>query len=494
LKEHVDAKYTVDHFPIAAAVSNLVYGAPIGTIYSGVLKPFVTGAGPTRQALGETARGKTETGPLLNVNPQGFGIGYTVVTTLAMLIFGLRLSSMTYILIGLMGISTFVFLLRYRDDRLFSVPLYFFSLTFMLFTPLVTNPTIAERIPIGGIRYFTLLAILPAMHIFWEFVDLPKSKPATTTVNLALLGVQLLLVTVVIIVRGSAGYLLGALTVAYVLALRACRGNPAGLRDLLCKGAFMAVLGAVFVGSFYLWVPEAYRESGRTMGVFWHRVLVGLGANPAWPFGNLRDTYSSCAPYMPQRYNTPQSLVPGILDWNGRCIWWAYALDHGLKPGEALEEIFGGRYESVMKQAFFEIAREYPREVWETFIYYKPILILTSIRKLLVFRLPAETFGIKSLLVVLLLAQAGTLAAFVGACRPGLSEDGTRRLTGALLLFSAWSLSPLLVARSVPFTTADLLFYIFAGPGLALGFCIKRIRCVSRRSDPGNPRQGSHRS
>ena len=488
LKEHRYSQYRGDQFALAAAVSNLVYGAPIGMIFTGVLNPFVYAPDPIQQVLEETARGKTETGALLKVNPDGFGIGYTIVTTLVMRLFGLRLSSMTLALIALMGMSTFVFLLRYQNDRLLAVPLYFFSLTVMLFTPLVTDPWVANAVPIGGIRYFTLLAILPAMHIFWEIADPSKPKPNATTGNFVLLGVQALLLAVVIIVRGSAGYLFGALTVAYILTLRACRGNPARLRELLRKGALMAALGAVFVGSFYLWVPEAYRESGRTMGILWHRVLVCLGANPAWPFGNLREVYSSCAPYAPQRFNTPQSLVPGIVDWNGQCIWWAYALEHGLTSGETIGEIYGGRYETVMKETFLEIAREYPKEVWETFVYYKPMLIFRSLRRLLNFYLPGKTLGIQSLLLALLLAQAGTLAAFIGSGMPGSSEDRTRRMTGPLLLFSACSLAPLLVARGNPFTSADLLFYFFAGLGLALAAVIKRIPQFFRRPDPGTPR------
>jgi hypothetical protein len=293
---------------------------------------------------------------------------------------------------------------------------------------------------------------------------------------------------VVIVVRGSAGYLLGALTATVLLTLRACRGSPAGLRNLLRKGAFMAVLGAIFVASFYLWVPEAYKESGRTMGILWQRVLISLGANPAWPFGNLREVYSSCAPYTPQRYTTPQSLVPGIVDWNGHCIWWVYALEHGLTPGETIGEIYGGRYETVMRETFLEIAREYPKEVLEAFVYDKPMLILKSMRKLLIFRLPGKTLGIQSLLLALLLAQAGALAAFIGSDMPGPSEGRTRLLSGALLLFSVCSLGPLLVAWSNLHTSADLLFYFFAGLGLALGAIIERIREFFRRPDHGTPR------
>ena len=37
LREHRYSHYISDKFTVAAAVSNLVYGAPIATIYSGLL-------------------------------------------------------------------------------------------------------------------------------------------------------------------------------------------------------------------------------------------------------------------------------------------------------------------------------------------------------------------------------------------------------------------------------------------------------------------------
>src|SRR5208282_4832107 len=142
--------------------------------------------------------------------------------------------------------------------------------------------------------------------------------------------------------------------------LGARRGDPAGLRNLFRKGAFIALLSAVVAVSFYLCVPQAYKDTGRTTGAVWSRVLISVGANPAWPFGNLRDVYASCKRYSPSQYATPQSLVPHVVDWNSQCIWVAYGLEHGLTPAEMVEGIYGGPFETVMKETFFAIAREYP--------------------------------------------------------------------------------------------------------------------------------------
>ena len=492
LREHRHSEYKAEAFELAAAVSNVVYGAPIGTIYSGLLQPFVYKPIPVQQALQETAGGRSETGPLLMANPVGSGISYTVITTLAMRLFGLQLSSLTFALLSLMAISVFAFLLRYRDDRVFVVPLYFFSLTIMLFSPLMTDTFLRDQIPIGGIHYFTLLAILPALHVFWEIAEPAKSDAKARLGNFILLGVQILVLTVVILARGSAGYLVGALAVAFFAVLEARRRHPTEVRNLLRKGAFIAVLSAVLGASFYLSVPQAYKESGRTTGLLWHRVVLSLGANPAWPFGNLRDVYSACMPYHPPQYATPQGLVPGIRDWNGQCIWEAYALAHGVSPAEMIDEIYSARYETVLKEAFFAIARAYPMEVFETFIYYKPLRILSSMRTLIEFGAPGKTPGIKLLLLALALAQGSGLAAFVVFGASGEPEDHMRLLIRALLLFAICDNAPYFVARADPRTAAELLFYIVSGLAVALIAVFETAR-RSPRADPSGRASGDDR-
>ena len=474
LREHRFAGYNADRVPVAAAVSDLVYGAPIGTIYSGLLGPFLYKPLPIQQALEETARGRSETGPLLTANPDGNGIGYTLFATLAMRLFGLHLSSLTFALLCLMGISTFAFLLRYQDDRVIFVLLYFFSLTVMLFTPLVTAKNAASEIPVGGIRYFSLLGILPAMHIFWEIAGSARPNAWARPGNYILLAVQVLMLAIVILIRGSSGYLLGALVAAFFALVGARRRDPAGLRKVLANGAFIAMLSVVLVASFYLWVPQGYKESGRITGIVWHRMLISLGANPAWPFGDLRDVYASCENYA----DSHQGLVPHIDDSNGGCIWEAYAFEHRLPPAQIVAELYDGRYEMVLRKAFLGIVRRYPTQIFETLFYYKPIHILTTMRRLMGFGAPGKTLGIKLLLIALALAlaQAAALVAFVAFGASGAPENHMRLLIRAMLLFLIFAIAPLLVAWSNPFTSAELVFYIFSGLAVALIAIFDAIR------------------
>src|SRR5262245_18481088 len=78
---------------IAAAVSNLVYGAPMGTVYSGVVGRLLEMSVPLDRTLPEVAAKQVAPGELIGVIKDGNGIGYVIVTSLSMRLFGLHVSS-----------------------------------------------------------------------------------------------------------------------------------------------------------------------------------------------------------------------------------------------------------------------------------------------------------------------------------------------------------------------------------------------------------------
>src|SRR5262249_39910139 len=146
---------------IAAAVSNVAYGASLGKVYSGVLDQALNFKVPLEQTLARAARGDVLPGTLLGSTADGNGIGYIVVSSLSMRLFGLHTSSLVLGMLALMGISALAFFWRFPDQRAVVVVLYFTSLTVLLFTPLVWNRPYALNLTIAGIRYFSLVAILP---------------------------------------------------------------------------------------------------------------------------------------------------------------------------------------------------------------------------------------------------------------------------------------------------------------------------------------------
>jgi len=463
-------QYDTERTSLAAAVSHVVYGAPLGTIYAGVLASLWDPSRTMQQTFEEVIRGDVQIGRLLDAAMDGNGIGYLTIASLAMRLFGLHLTSLNYAPISLLAVSTVVFLFRFRDGRFLFVPLNFLSLTIMLFTPLVTDPDLASQIPVGGIRYFSLVGILPAMHILLEISDSSKLRPVAVLRNCAFLGVQLLVLVISIVVRSSTGYLLGAIAVGCLVTVGTHVSNRTGLRNVIYKGTFTAVLAALFFALFVLWIPKEYKESGRAMGLVWHRVLISLGANPAWPFGELRNIYQ-CDRYV------PEGLVPGIVDRNGHCVWASYGVRHGLSFDEINDGVYDGPYETAMKEAFFEIARLYPVQVLETFIYYKPMAFLSTMSQLV----DIDIVGISLTSISLLVLQVLNFIAFAVCGTAVLSESRVAFLARPMVLLSVCALLPIIVAWSNPFTSADPLFYFFAGLGLALGVAIESIHRLIRR-------------
>jgi hypothetical protein len=464
------AQYLGEQFDLAAGVSHEVYHAPLGSIYWGVLDGFLDLATPVQQTLERAVNENREPGELLTVSPDGNGIGYVIFATAAMSIFGPQISSLLYAFLALLLISSAAFVWRYQDRRLLFIPLYFTALTVLMFTIIGVNPREADNIPIGGIRYFALFAIMPAAHVFLELADVSISGLRMTARSAALLGIQILFLVVAIIIRGSPACLFGAIGLEGLAMIAAHCRKPAALQNVVGKGAYIGALGAALFAIFHLSVPDDYKATGRTMGHLWHRVVISLAFNPAWPFGNLREVYD-CLPLI------PEGLVRSPMDGIGRCIWFALPRNRHVPEAELAAHIYDGDYEGAMREAFFDIARSYPREVLETFFYYKPMRLLNTMTASLDLYFGGQAVS----MVVVLLAQMAMTITFIVLGTTGASEGQPRLLGRMLALFFSWSLLPPFVAWSSPHTSADLILYVFVGIGLVAAAGTERIRRYTRR-------------
>jgi hypothetical protein len=87
-----------------------------------------------------------------------------------MRLFGLHTSSVVLSMLAIMGISALAFLWRFSDQRC-RCNSVFTSLTVMLLTPLTWHRDYMLNKAIAGIRYFSLVAILPGFHLLLEFTD-----------------------------------------------------------------------------------------------------------------------------------------------------------------------------------------------------------------------------------------------------------------------------------------------------------------------------------
>ena len=459
---------------LAAAVSNVVYKAPLGTVYSEVLQGFLPDSAgnwaPILQTLSKARWAGVGPGGLLKTTADGNGVGYVVFATAALRLFGLHLWALPAFMLVLMGISGIVFLRRFSSDLAGVVVLYFCTLTVMLFTPLVSHPGILGGTAPGGIRYFSLVAILPAFHIMFDMMKISSFNISVR--NYLLLPVQVAIFAFAVLVRGSAASLIGAIVLVWLVLAWQNRGNPRRLRLLAGKLAILVLVPVVLVGTIALLVPRDYLTQGRFGTVVWHRVFTSLGWNPAYPFPGVNEMFD-CKRYI------PEGIGPGITDRNGNCVWWDYTIRHHISETDTVYGTYGGRYETAAREAFFKIARRYPGEVLVTFFYYKPPLILDSLRQ----SIKMDMSAYPPFAIGLLIAALANLLLYF--CSPaGQPTANTRWVAGLTLLCAAFSIPQLLVVWALPNTAADLFFFCVFGAGLALGTAVAAGTRLALRRQP----------
>jgi hypothetical protein len=453
------SQHYIERYCLAAAVSSAVYGAPVGAIYSGVLAALIDDTkAPIEARLAALARGDTPRGQLEPANHDGQGIGYNAAATVFVWLFGVRFEALEYGFLSLVGLSTLAFSLRYRDARLCLAPLAFLALTIMLFTPLSRDQTILDQAPFAGVRYFSLAAILPTLHLLLELADPRQPSRRGYGANLALAAIQLFVLFVAILVRGSPAYNLIGLVVTCLFLFFHRRRDGAAVLRLAFKAGSLLLIGATMASMIYLWIPASYKDSGRIGGVVWHRALISLQVNPAWPFGRLSATYR-CEQYL------PQGLAGVSGDQIGHCFWIAYAIEHGLSSGRLVDEVYDGKYESVMRSDLIAIFRKYPKEVLATFLIYKPLLTLAAIKTASAISIG----GISYWLILFPISESVIVLLFWKA----VAAHGARSIIGALAapaaVLTILAFLPPFVAWGAIYTVWDNVFYLFFDAAILIG-------------------------
>jgi hypothetical protein len=457
---------------IQTAISNVVYGLQLGLIDSNVRAEFhdtlaAEGANPkaVEKAIEAAARGDIPRGDSVNtlIGIDGIGMGQPLFIDLAMRLFGPHLLSISYLFLLFMGLSALSFIGRYDDGRLNFVPVQFFALTCMLLTPLMTVPLLRDQTPIGGNRFFGILGILPALHIFFEFAGGADRQDGQARKNWVLLGVQLFILVLVLLVRSADAYLLAPPICAAVFSAYRNRDNRILRYGFYRKLGYAAILGIVFTSALLASAPD-YLRSGRIGGTIWHRAFGSFVVHPEFPFGNLRDVYD-CTKYIPEGLHGGRPA-----DRNGHCVWWAYPPNQ-TRPAQAVQDgTYGSEYEAVLRRAYFNVIFSYPRQALELYLYYKPALIAATLWQGLHWCLDLVPLSI----LLLAALQAALLAWFVavGAAKTPFSATTT---FGILALFFLFSVAPQLAGITSLPTAADLVFYMYAALALVFALAVQAI-------------------
>jgi hypothetical protein len=287
---------------------------------------------------------------------------------------------------------------------------------------------------------------LPLFHILLSLTDQQRSRATK------LLALQAAILTLVALARGNAVTAFGAIV---LVGLVFARGRPAVVRDLVTVGLSSSALVILIA----LIVSPQWLTSGRFPTIVWTRVTQSLGMNPSLPIADLNKMFP-CEKYV------PGGIPPGIGDQGGGCIWFAYVIEHNIPIDALWNKTFGGEFETAMRSAFFRIVSKYPWETLETFVYYKPLAVIVSIKSSLQF----DFSGDPPLSIALLLASLG-IALFAT-----VSATETVQEMGVVLLATLFTTTAYLAAYANPGTTSDLLLYLLIVVGLALGAVVKYLK------------------
>jgi hypothetical protein len=465
--------FKIERGSIAAAVSNVAYGGRFGAAYSAVTTALVkTIDQPLQSSLDALPPNIDGSGAVTPAIVDGTGVGYVLVATVAIRLFGPHVWGLELLTVGLTVLSAIVFLWRFGSPYAGTVILYFVILVALQFSVYQGVAVIAPgQISLGGIRYFALVAFIPAFYLCLEFFD---SRARGSRWDYLLLGAQATIFLIAALVRISAGCLVGAVIVAAVAFAWRYRRDAPCLRLLGRKGlAFLFGVALILTGIIAA-TPPAYLQQGRFNSVFWHRAVISLGANPAWPFMNLNSAIDC-------HRDIPDGLVRGIVDRNGHCIWVDYAIKHNLPDDVVASQIYGGFYGSVMRDTLFRIAGEYPREVLATFLYYKPKMLLNDL--LSIGRLKFDQQ--QNLSILLLLCSVGIFVIYIIATPPPRSI--ARRMFGIAVAFSVCNLCPMMVAWPVYWTMDDFVLSLVFCAATILILAISTVRAAWAGKPAGVP-------
>src|SRR6516165_6438485 len=106
LDQYRTAPFVPEREAFAAAVSTAVFGAPLGTMYSGVEARLRDANTPLETALKQTVGGEVAPGVVVpDGGKDGNGIGYLVLTTGAVYVFGASTAAPILAMLALMAVS-----------------------------------------------------------------------------------------------------------------------------------------------------------------------------------------------------------------------------------------------------------------------------------------------------------------------------------------------------------------------------------------------------
>jgi hypothetical protein len=173
----------------------------------------------------------------------------------------------------------------------------------------------------------------------------------------------------------------------------------------------------------------------------------------------------------------PDGLAPGVLDRNGLCVWDAYGPNRTRSMEEVGNELFDGNYEAALRQAFFDVIRSYPKQAFETFLYFKPKYII----KVIFNTLRPQSWGAAHAIELLTVLQIAVFVVFIGVGPAVAPSKVAARQLGVLALLIVPALAPQLLTFTAAPTAIDMLTYTLSGCAIVFWLVVSCAIQLMRR-------------
>lgn len=293
----------------------------------------------------------------------GTGIGQILFSYTAFLIFGASLKSLTILCLSIFFVSCLIIILRFNKIDFTELNLFIIALDAVILSPVFQNQNIYDQIPIGGNRFFVILAIIPSFY-FYHLIDRDNyNKNLISAKNNLCDLIMLFIISSIITIRSS----------CILIFLAPFFYNIISKRISFYKLSNFYVPLVIIISITISNISPYYSDMGRSTGIVWHRVFASFVFHPKWPFEGIHELYR-CSTHIPQGISSENA------DQNVHCVWWAYSDAKGINEGIAITGVYGARYESVVRDAVLKTFWENPRESIMLFLFYKPIMLFQTLK------------------------------------------------------------------------------------------------------------------
>ncbi|MGQ0665451.1 MAG: hypothetical protein ACT4O4_00295 [Nitrospiraceae bacterium] len=429
-------------------------------------------------------------------------------------LFGIKIQSLSYLWLSILFASVASFLAAYRE-KIQSLLLLWCMLVAILLV-VIANPGVGSQLlTVYNYRFLPVLGLIPLLHIMLSMNDRQKD-----CIGWAAVLIQLFILASVLLMRGSAQWMLAALALAAVYSLwsvrRELRAGTNGRENMLPAGIiasrmapfiFILVILLLAKSAMPRYLHKEYEgELWARSHVIWHAAFVGMTTDPVL----MRRYVCSNEPLTDQLMNFGQvpcneeprrypRLMYGIFqqpsDMHGFHAAVRYLREQGSEEQIGLEvrrpgyfNIRWDRYDEIVGKIYFDMLRENPVDSLYMYAIVKPLRYLKEAAMYATYfgRGLSRSQGMYWIF-------GGVAAVFTLHC---LLVRGFRQLLtrmqshrrneaeippGQLLVIFLASLAPSIVFYSQSHTIADSVAVLLA-LGLALPITLTSVRTSSEHS------------